>query len=42
MNSFTKRASTGTLSEPAHDPGVTPPADQAISVVASTGYDPLR
>jgi len=37
-NSFTKRASTGTLSEPAHDQGVTPPADQAISVGLSTGY----
>ena len=31
----------GTLSEPAHDPRVTPPADQAISVVPSTGYKPL-
>jgi hypothetical protein len=38
-NSFTKRTSTGTLPEPAHDSGVTTPADQAISV--STGYSLL-
>ena len=33
--------SAGTLYEPAHDPGVTAPADQTIRVVPSEGYNPL-
>jgi hypothetical protein len=41
MNSFTKGASTGTLSEPAHDPDVTTPADHAVSVVPVGRTRPL-
>ena len=36
------RASTGTLSEPGHDPGVTPSAAQAISVVPSNRLQPFE
>ena len=36
-----RRASTGTLFEPTHDSHLTTPGEHAISVIPSTGYNPL-